>query len=511
MNIKKYVFPSAQMLLLMGLSCGISQAQVDCAVTPLNAEATDVLLGNGTPGSVTTAMIQNALNAGGVIRFDLGPSPAVIPISAELVVTRAAVLDGGGLVTLDGQGARRIVRITNPNNQFYTFKVQRLAMINGASPGGSGAAIFKPSGGPWQAVNLEVVNVDFSNNHAIQVEQDGGGGAIYAIGMDQVLISNANFTGNSGSNGGAVYSLGSRYVRITDSEFDGNSATGNGGNPGNGGNAGAIGVDGAERVFNLCRSQLINNTANAHGVGFFSVMYDDLSLSAFTDVQFTNNHNTGNLGHGAGAYIQGGPFNINRSGFVNNSAPGVGALFVGPDASGFILNSTFYGNQTTQGLGGAMGISDSSQVDMRHLTVLHNQAPCSVCFVGGIQVGASNQVTLHNSILAFNTGGNEFNPWNIRNPVGGGNNVQFPQQRPNGQNEVPATAALIWADPLASVVGDNGGYSLTAAIDPNGPGVNQGNVQVALPIDQRGLPRHLVADIGAYEVLQDFIFAQGFE
>ena len=185
-------------------------------------------------------------------------------------------------------------------------------------------------------MNLHVSNVEFSNNHAIQTHQDGGGGAIYVVGMNDVFVSDSVFSNNSGSNGGAFYSLGSKNIRITDSIFDTNQATGNNGNPGNGGNAGAIGIDGGERTFNLCRSQLINNTANAFGTGFFSVMYDDLSLSAFVDSLFQNNINSGDVGLGGGAYIQGGPFIIVGSSFIENQSPGAGGLFFGPDALSLI-------------------------------------------------------------------------------------------------------------------------------------------------------------------------------
>ena len=230
------------LLLIFSVS---SLAQVNCDETTVRPLTGAIVLGNGNPGSVTTAMIQNALNTGGSIRFNIGNNPTQINLTTTLNVTKQAVIDGGGLVTLSGQNQRRIFLIQNPQNLSYTFTVQNIALHNGFSATESGAAIFKPSGGPWQAVSLEVINSEFNNNHAIQVEQDGGGGAIYAIGMNQVLISHSVFENNSGSNGGAFYSLGSDYIRITDSIFDGNQATGNSGNPGNGGNAGAIGVDGA--------------------------------------------------------------------------------------------------------------------------------------------------------------------------------------------------------------------------------------------------------------------------
>ncbi len=486
-------------------------AQVDCTATPERSLAGAIVLGNGNPGSVTTAGIQNALDQGGVIRFNVGNNPVNINLIATLTVTKDVVIDGGGLVTLNGSNVLRLFQIENPQNLFYTFTVQNMRLINGFSATESGAAIFKPSGGPWQAVNLEVINVHFENNHAIQVEQDGGGGAIYAIGMDQVLISGSTFVNNSGSNGGAFYSLGSDEIRITDSVFDGNAATGNSGNPGNGGNAGAIGVDGAERTINICRTQIINNTANAFGVGFFSVMYDQNSLSAFTDVLFENNTNPQDFGLAGGAYIQGGPFIIDRSSFIENSARGAGGLFFGPGANGEMRNSTVFGNVATNTLGGGMSIDGSAAVVLRHVTIVDNHAPCDVCFAGGISIGASNQAAMYNSILANNTGGNVFNPWNVLNPIGGIDNLQFPQTRPNGQTEVQATPVTLWADPVLSNPAYNGGHTPTMATTFISPGIAQANGNQSTDHDQRGVMRYLLPDLGAYEWQPDVIYMDGFD
>ena len=488
-----------------------STAQVDCSVTPPASLAGAQVLGDGSPGSVNTAMIQAALDQGGAIRFDLGVNPVQINLNQTLIVTRPVVLDGGGLVTLSGQQQRRILLIENPDNLTYTVTLQNLGFVAGNAGQESGGAVFKPSGGPWQAVSLEVVNSHFDDNHAIQTEQDGGGGAIYGIGMDRIHISHSSFTNNSGSNGGAFYSLGSDQIRITDSVFDGNTATGNNGNPGNGGNAGAIGIDGAERQFSLCRSQVINNQANAFGVGFFSVMYDQNSLSGFVDVLFENNRNNLDFGLAGGAYIQGGPFIIERSSFIDNQARGAGGLFFGPGANGEMSNSTVYGNVATNTLGGGLSIDGSAVITLRHVSVVSNHAPCGVCFAGGISIGGSNQTTMYNSILANNTGGNAFNPWNILNPVAGSDNLQFPQQRPNGQSEVAATSGLIWLDPLLSAPADNGGATPTLASAVNSPGNNTANPLFAELVDQRNQLRDPFPDMGAFEWQAEVIFANGFD
>ncbi|WP_395375234.1 choice-of-anchor Q domain-containing protein [Marinicella sp. W31] len=503
--MKYYLF------LLVLMSVTVEGQTLDCNNTPERSLVGATILGNGSPGSVSTGMIQNALNAGGNIRFNLGATPTTINLTTQLLVTRNTVIDGGGLVTLNAQSNQRIFRIDNPNNLQYTFTVQNITLTGGDTPTESGAAIFKPSGGPWQAVSLEVINTRFNDNHAIQVEQDGGGGAIYAIGMKDIFISDAIFENNSGSNGGAFYSLGSDNIRITNSIFDGNAATGNNGNPGNGGNGGAIGVDGAERSISICRTQIINNTANAFGVGFFSVMYDQQSLTAFSDSTFRNNINPNDFGLGGGAYIQGGPFFIQKSSFIENEARGAGGIFFGPNANGDMINSTVYGNIATNTLGGGFSIDGSAAVNFNHLTIMNNQAPCGVCFAGGISVFSPNQVTLNNSIIANNTGGNAFNAWNILSTVAGGNNLQYPQQRPNGGAETPATASLIWGDPQASPPADNGGFTETLAIASGAPGINQANASNTTAADQRGISRFQGSDIGAYERVTDLIFANSFE
>jgi hypothetical protein len=491
----------------------------DCEVLTAVDTTSAIELGNGTAGSITTTDIQLALNAGGMIRFNQGAVPTTINITSELIVTRDVVLDGQGLITLNGMNQNRILKIENPSNLTYNVTVQNMRFINGNSGmsgnqlTNSGAAIFKGSGGPWQAVNLHVINVEFNNNNAIQVHQDGGGGAIYIVGMNNVLISDSIFINNSGSNGGAFYSLGSQNIRITDSVFDNNQATGNNGNPGNGGNAGAIGIDGGERSFNLCRSQVINNNANAFGTGFFSVMYDELSLTAFVDSLFENNVNSGDEGLGGGAYIQGGPFIIEGSSFIENQSPGAGGLFFGPDANGMFVNSTIFGNIATNSLGGGMSISASATIEILHLTIINNLAPCDVCFAAGISLSSTNFVSMGNTIIANNVGGNLFNPWNIRYSVSdNGGNLQFPQQRPNGQSEPAATASVFWGDPLISTPTYNGGHTPTMEIDTLSPAINQANQSMATETDQRGASRYQQADIGAYEkTAANNIFSNGFE
>jgi len=484
-----------------------------CAPAAVPVDLVDpIVLGDGTPGSVSTAQIQAALDAGGHILFAVGASPVEIVLSSELVVSKGVVIDGGGVVTLSGGGVRRVLLITNPSNLFYTVTLQHIGIADGSTPSESGAGIYKFSQGPWQAVSLVAVDCWFLDNIAIATEQDGGGGAVYAIGMDDVVFQDCRFERNRGSNGGAVYSLGSESVIIVDSVFDDNRATGDGGNPGNGGNGGALGVDGAQRQVEVCGTDFVDNRSNAYGAAFFSVMYDSVSSSSFNACNFIGNINPTSSQFAGGAYIQGGPFAIHNTTFAFNEAVSVGALFLGPDATGEIVNSTFHGNIAREGLGGALFISTLAPVAITNTTIEGNLAPGPVAFAAGIQVDAVNAVTLKNSLLADNIGGNLFNPWNIRNEVGdGGGNMQWPETRPNGQPEQPATATVIFDDPLLQALGDFGGPTPTMPLGAGSPALEAGVEDGAPATDQRGVLRTLPVDMGAFEGTSDQIFADGFE
>jgi len=465
------------------------------------------VLGNGSPGSVTRAQIQTALDAGGHIGFDLGSDPTTIVLDQELVITREVVLDGAGLITLSGADATRVLRVVPPwdPNDDYTATVQRLTITRGQTPPSapfedSGAGILAPGGGAWQALTLIVVGCDFTDNHAVTTAQDSGGGAIYAIGLDRLVLADCHFDGNTGSNGGAVYSLGSREVEISSCTFFHNEATGDDGNPGNGGNGGALGVDGAARRVNVCGTVFSQNFANAYGAGFFSVMYDDDSFTGFSWTTFEENINPTPDQFAGGAYIQGGPFSIRETLFLANEANGVGGLFLGPSATGDLTNCTFTRNIARESLGGGLTVNTNRAVDIVNSSIVDNHAPGEFAFAADINVGAEHALRLRNTILAGNTGGNVWNPWNIRRTVlDGGGNLQWPPTRPNGQDEPPATATVLWADPLLLPIGDYGGLNATMPPDDLSPAIDGGVTNGAPPTDQRGRLRVPPIEIGAYE------------
>lgn len=498
-------------------SQAIAQSAFDCIAPATPTLSSPVVLGDGSAGSVTTPMLQAALDAGGAIRLDIGTSTLVV--ASELRVTRATVLDAGG-ATLSGGSARRVLRVDNPANLTYTFDLLNATIANGSTPTGSGGGLWKPSGGPWQAVTIRVFHSRFTGNRAIASAQDDGGGGIYVVGAQALVLVDVAMDANEGANGGAVYSLGSKRVDLFDSTLAGNRATGSGGNPGNGGNAGAIGVDGADRSVNLCRTRILDNTANAYGGGVFTTVYDTTSFTRILDSTIAGNSSSGSTNaHTGGVYLQGGPFTIRNTTFSGNEASGYGGLSVFDHqtatlirASGDITNSTFHANVARSGLGGAMNLQGSGGIVLQNLTIAGNRALCDVCFAAGIANGNGLAITLRNSIFADNTAGNAWNPWAMLHPVSGSNNLQWPLLRPvSNQAEAAVTPGATFADAGLGVLAPNGGATATMPIGASSPARDAGTSTGATTTDQRGLPRVGAVDIGAYEWQPDRVFAHGFE
>lgn len=499
----------------------------NCTAPSVPVLVAPVVLGNGSAGSVTTTQLQSALDAGGPIRLNIGNS--VLTLTASLQVTRATQLDGGG-ATLSGGMTRRILEISNPSLTNFDVQLLNLTLSDGDARGAIGDA-FARSGGailnnhgsePWRAVGLRAFDVVFSNNRAVEIAQDGGGGAVYLTGHREFVCVRCRFDNNQASNGGAFYGLGTQSIRFYDSVLLNNRATGDGGNPGNGGNGGGIAVDGDSRDLSLCRTRIEGGHANAFGAGLFTTVYDQSSTTRIWQSSFIGNIQDGADQHTGGAYIQGGPVSIRDSTFAGNEANGNGGLSLFDHQTGTglittggeIVSSTFFGNIARNGLGGAMNLQGTGPLLLQNLTVAGNRALCSVCFAGGIANGSNRPITLRNSIFFDNTGGNAFNPWTLLNPVqGGSNNIQFPLERPGsfGQQELPVTPGALFANANLGALANNGGPTQTMSLLTNSPAINSGTNTGAPSTDQRGFARVGAVDIGAFEEQFDTIFANAFE
>lgn len=262
-----------------------------------DSSSPDTVVGDGSPESCTGDAVVDAVADGGVITFDCGPDPIVITLSEPAKVFNDAndkvVIDGGGLVTLSGGGATRILYMnTCDEDQHWTtsecqnqdhprLTVQNITFVDANSKNedeydGGGAIWVR--GGRFKAINTR-----FFNNVCADEGPDVGGAGIRVFSQYDglpVYIVNSTFggspeLGNTCSNGGALSSIGVTW-RIINSSFSYNNAIGEGANPPEsgspgGGSGGAIYNDGNEMTLSICGSLIEHNTVNAHGSAIFFI------------------------------------------------------------------------------------------------------------------------------------------------------------------------------------------------------------------------------------------------
>jgi len=274
------------------------------------------VLGTGTPGSITEAAFRAAVAAGGVITFNGGTAPFTITLTqtAKVFNDQAdVVIDGGGLVTLSGGGAVRIlyqntrdpaqVLTTNDaqNQDHPHLTVQNLTFADGVAPAAAG--YDESGGGAIYAYGgrLKIFGCSFVRNQGPQTGPDVGGGAVRAFAQYNglpVYVVNSTFggstaNGNFASNGGALSSIGVSWS-IFNSTFVGNRAVGYKGNPAEngtagGGSGGAIYNDGNTMTLTIVGSAIQTNTARAYGSAIFFVSNDHTGTMNLKDTTFVGN------------------------------------------------------------------------------------------------------------------------------------------------------------------------------------------------------------------------------
>lgn len=147
--------------------------QVCDVPTPLALPTTSRVVGTGTAASCTYSALNTAVTAGGSITFNCGSAPVTIAITSAITVSKATVVDGAGLVALDGGGNNQIFLVASN----YSLSVRNLTFINGKAPAvsdatGIGGAVL----GNWRS-QVEVIGCTFENNTA-----GCGGGGLSASG-----------------------------------------------------------------------------------------------------------------------------------------------------------------------------------------------------------------------------------------------------------------------------------------------------------------------------------------
>lgn len=488
-----------------GGSGGTTPKPSDCPgrLEPVALGSDARTVGDGTAASCTEAALRSAVDAvtnagGGSIRFDCG-GKHTITLGAQLEVASAqdkrVVVDGNGEITISGGKKTRIFDLDNHTN----FVVQRLTLSGGFvaageptetnTPSNSGAAIRHP----WFGTLL-VIDVRFEDNHCDSLDGEIGGGAIFAGGLTEAVVSGSEFVDNGASNGGGILNRGTTLT-IVDTVFRGNRARSTG--SGQYGNGGGVYIDGMNYEnpggdLVVCGALFEDNVAMTHGSGMFAYFYEGSESFIHDSVFHANRFDNGGKGSGA-LYHEAVPLSLTGTTFSDNSGgEHAGAIFLGQKSVAQIANCTFANNRVSGN--GAGLFNGAATAHFTNCTFSGNDAD----YGPAIFKGQSATVTLKNTLFAANTTANEFSATSCHAPLTDlGGNLQWPEIKPTGKPDAPCVSGITFADPALLPLADNGGFSKTFALGAGSPAIGLGS---GCPdTDQRGLPRSEPCDTGAYE------------
>jgi hypothetical protein len=457
-----------------------------CQAPPLfDISAPTTVVGDGSAGSCTEAALQTAATAGGTIVFDCGTDPISIPITQTIVFASETVIDGGGLVTLDGGGTTRIFYLDSDyNTPTPRLAIQQMTFTGGQAPAGGddteqgGGAIYRDGG------SLTILDSVFDDNHAPSPGQDIAGGAIYGFGGGDIIVAGSSFTNNTASDGGAIGSLNGDLT-VINSTFVSNQALGTGGNPGNGGAGGAIYMDGRDELTSLCGVSITNSRAGAIGGAFFRVSNDDSGAFTMDRTTIDNNQVTAtDSGNAGGLYLQGLSMEITNSTISRNQAFYNGGIWIN-ESQIQMTNVTIAENTATGSNGGGIWLGNNPTGSLLNCTIANNHSAADGQVAGAI---FGEGLTLVNTIVANNTA--MYNPTCSATRSDGSGNLQWPDGS-------LCTEAPLIADPMLGSLADNGGDTQTMLPAAGSPasGVGTGCPET----DQLGNPRPEPCTAGAVE------------
>lgn len=404
---------------------------------------------------------------------------------------RQAVLDANGLggpdtIIFDPNFFSTARTITLAS----TISISDAVSINGPGvnlvtvSGNSAVRIFDTS---TAAAGIDVKLRDFS---LIAGSAAGGGGAIL-IGDEAVTLERTIVQDNTVSGaGGAIHlDLDGASLSLIDSKLTGNKA---------GGDGGAIDMYGVGSV-TITRSTISGNVAGSNGGAIY--VFDSGSID-ISDSTLSGNTSTGTGSGGGAIYFwgttTGSGFNVTNSTFSGNSTAASGGAIVLNVFSGVatIRNSTLTGNTSgtssvTAGYGGG-AISQRSGAGVLTLVSTVVTGNTSNGANGRDDVAAVTPVVANFSAI-FDADGFTFDPGSSDNLASGTDYK------------------------LSATLKNNGGSTLTHAINPLSPLVDKGSNPLGLAKDQTGLTDRAVdggsgsptPDIGAVEFVAGDPVASG--
>lgn len=236
------------------------------------ARADDAVVGSGGVASCTEAALDAALGQlypganfpGGNLTFNCGPLPATILLTSRKTLTGATIVDGGGLVTLDGQDSTGLFAISGAESR---IELHNLTLQHGRAIASHGGAVQIGTG-------TDVLIADSTLRESLA---EGSGGAIHIDAGAGLRIERSQLIGNRAGFGGAIAS--NSPLTLLDSNFSDNRTTVIDGE------GGAIQIWFAR--MDAQRTQFVGNHADQGGALALRGIGDD--YTQLIDVEFRDN------------------------------------------------------------------------------------------------------------------------------------------------------------------------------------------------------------------------------
>jgi CSLREA domain-containing protein len=364
-------------------------------------------------------------------------------------------ISSGGQVTLNNS-----TLTSNEGDQGAGIEAPNILLNASHVDGNTGT---DQGGGLWwccSAAAFTITDSTVDNNFA----DDQGGGVFQCCGDFTLNITNSSVSGNEATDqgGGVFFCCGDTdtNITITGSTIDNNTAADQGG-----GFFYCCGGEGSDTI-DLVNSSFSGNDAASDGGGIFvCCTASGGTTTTITGSTIANNTTTGG-GEGGGIYVDG-------------------------DAS--ITNSTIHNNTASDDGGGIM--CGEANLSLTNVTITDNTTQV---FDSGGGVNCSEFEAL-NTIIAGNVDTGGVAPDCIGTLNSLGNNLI---QDVTGCTIAGDTAGNITGvDPALGDLADNGGPTLTRAVNPGTPAYNTGRNAGCPATDQRGVarPQEGTCEIGAYE------------
>jgi len=493
----------------------------------------DVVVGDGTPESCDNNALGAALVADGTVTFNCGPNPHTI-VADTYVINTAVVVDGGNLITLDGEGLRQIFLV----QEGASLTLRNMTLRRGFGSNGPGGAIWN-----FGSLLIQASTIQESGTDTVWA-----GGALANDTSGTAIIEDSIIENNSAADAAAIYTRGPALT-ITNSTIRNNFVREQGG----GFYGGAIVQEvNAEAVTTILASTLENNASNPAGAvgGGISLLAGRLVMEGSTlagntgyggggalymgtgvtaeirTSRFLNNRTAPANGEsnflGGAIYNNSGLLTVEDSTFTGNEATDGGAIFSGGEGSTLTLRRSTLNGNTANGGGGALLLFPGINL-IENSTLSGNMATIG----GGIRSGITAELgtaTLINVTLHGNSAGNGAHlyvddgsqPVTVQNTIfgltqdgaacylgvpltSGGYNVEHAESCGlTGATDVQNT------DPLLGSLADNGGPTQTHLPQPDSPALDVA-LGDCLATDQRGIarPSGAACDMGAVEVQAD--------